>query len=470
MPNDTQLAGQQVAALLDAILSGFDRSDLRAMTRIELNEELDDIAGGDSLQDVGLSLIAWAERNGRVPELIAALGRSNPDNAQVQALLRNSAGWFTPAGQLIAAQPARQPARPAQAVKPAGSQPASGPPPAPASAHSGGSSKLLLPLLLAVLVVGALVAFSLLRSLGGPPQQAPAQGTAQLAAATAAPQPGPTLAPAAVAATAATTASAAEQRLAVSFPNQSWRVGDVEYQVLSADAARLNPQQTQLTLNLRKFNNGQDDAVPEADLVRLAAGDLAVEPQDWQEQCYFLLPRYAARDDCHLTFSINSGADAMTLKLKQDKAETSVPVQFSPAAPGSSPSATSTANPGGFTVTAPAGAFTQETLTYRIVSADAAPYDDTHTAVTFEITAANSATTDGPLLNVNMRLLEDDVPREPVDPAGRDCYSLVAAGATGACKVTFIVSSATQDLKLRFLPYNELPDLVVPIPLSRAAQ
>jgi hypothetical protein len=81
------LTGAQIAQLLDALLAAYPRrDDLRVMVRIELNENLDAIAGGDTLRGIAFSLIEWAQRTGRIDELIASARRGNPGNATLQAV------------------------------------------------------------------------------------------------------------------------------------------------------------------------------------------------------------------------------------------------------------------------------------------------------------------------------------------------------------------------------------------------
>ncbi|HHY56803.1 MAG TPA: hypothetical protein GYA08_15365 [Chloroflexi bacterium] len=80
------LAGSQIAQLLDALLAAYPRrDDLRMMVRVELNENLDAIAGGDTLRAVAFSLIEWAQRTGRTAELIAGARRGNPGNPALRA-------------------------------------------------------------------------------------------------------------------------------------------------------------------------------------------------------------------------------------------------------------------------------------------------------------------------------------------------------------------------------------------------
>ncbi|MFO7631049.1 MAG: effector-associated domain EAD1-containing protein, partial [Caldilinea sp.] len=79
------LTGSQISHLLEALLAAYPRlDDLRMMVRVELDENLDAIAGGGALRGVTFSLIEWANRSGRIDELIAGARLGNPGNARLQ--------------------------------------------------------------------------------------------------------------------------------------------------------------------------------------------------------------------------------------------------------------------------------------------------------------------------------------------------------------------------------------------------
>lgn len=87
------LTGSQIAQLLDALLDAYPRHDaLRMMVRVEMNENLDAIAGGGNLRGVAFSLIEWAISTGRIQELIAGARRATPGNARLQAFARSLSG------------------------------------------------------------------------------------------------------------------------------------------------------------------------------------------------------------------------------------------------------------------------------------------------------------------------------------------------------------------------------------------
>jgi hypothetical protein len=80
------LNGQQLLKLQNAILSGFNASDLEQLVRFELNERLDSlVATHGAFTNVVFELIQWAETRGRTAELIRALQRARPNNADIQA-------------------------------------------------------------------------------------------------------------------------------------------------------------------------------------------------------------------------------------------------------------------------------------------------------------------------------------------------------------------------------------------------
>ena len=68
MSNERKLSGQEIQELRDAIVSAFpDKGSLEMMVSIQLDENLDEIAGGNTLKEVVFNLIfKWAKPQGRV--------------------------------------------------------------------------------------------------------------------------------------------------------------------------------------------------------------------------------------------------------------------------------------------------------------------------------------------------------------------------------------------------------------------
>lgn len=94
MGDKHKLSGTQYADLQGALLSGYTRDDaLRAMVKISLDEELDQIAGGSNLKDVVFNLVAWADRNNRVADLLAGAVNDIPNNTKLRALARRAVDW-----------------------------------------------------------------------------------------------------------------------------------------------------------------------------------------------------------------------------------------------------------------------------------------------------------------------------------------------------------------------------------------
>lgn len=83
----TQLSGKQIGAFIDALLDAYPTRDtLRIMVRIELEESLDAITDGANQRVVVFNLITWAERSGRLDDLVAGAVKQNPGNPALRAL------------------------------------------------------------------------------------------------------------------------------------------------------------------------------------------------------------------------------------------------------------------------------------------------------------------------------------------------------------------------------------------------
>ena len=82
------------------------------MVRFQMDEQLNAIAGGDNLSRVVFDLIAWAERTGRIAELIGKAQAYNPGNARLAAFARSLPGIAVVEPSKVA--PQALPATPAQ--------------------------------------------------------------------------------------------------------------------------------------------------------------------------------------------------------------------------------------------------------------------------------------------------------------------------------------------------------------------
>ncbi len=90
------LSGQQVHQIQEALLSAFRTKDqLSIMVRVQLDANLDAIAGGESLRVVVFNLVGWAERHGRVADLIGGANAEVPGNPELQQLVQDASSWDT---------------------------------------------------------------------------------------------------------------------------------------------------------------------------------------------------------------------------------------------------------------------------------------------------------------------------------------------------------------------------------------
>jgi hypothetical protein len=82
-----RLTGPQFKQFHEALLAAFDQDSLTQMVRMEMGVNINSVAGGSNLSGVAFNLIDWAQRTGRLGELIAAAARSNTDNPEIKAFV-----------------------------------------------------------------------------------------------------------------------------------------------------------------------------------------------------------------------------------------------------------------------------------------------------------------------------------------------------------------------------------------------
>lgn len=87
------LLGTQHHELQSALLVAFNEADLRQLARQRLDANLDAVAGGRNTTEIVNNLIAWAEREGRVADLIRGALLQNPTNPQLQELAEAAKNW-----------------------------------------------------------------------------------------------------------------------------------------------------------------------------------------------------------------------------------------------------------------------------------------------------------------------------------------------------------------------------------------
>ena len=83
----TRLSGPQFKQFHEALLAAFDQESLTLMVRLEMGVNINSVAGGSNFSAVAFNLIDWAQRTGRLGELITAAARSNGDNPEIKAFV-----------------------------------------------------------------------------------------------------------------------------------------------------------------------------------------------------------------------------------------------------------------------------------------------------------------------------------------------------------------------------------------------
>ena len=93
-----KLSGKQIGQIQDALLDAFSTRDaLRMLATIELDENLDAIAGERILRVVAFNLVTWAAAEDCVLALIQGACRQNEGNATLQQLTQAADVPFAPA-------------------------------------------------------------------------------------------------------------------------------------------------------------------------------------------------------------------------------------------------------------------------------------------------------------------------------------------------------------------------------------
>lgn len=83
------MRGAVKAVVRDALLACFDAGELRQFAASGLGVDLDHVvAAGDDLTEQAWELVGWAERNGRLGDLVWAAGKARPAATEWQRLSR----------------------------------------------------------------------------------------------------------------------------------------------------------------------------------------------------------------------------------------------------------------------------------------------------------------------------------------------------------------------------------------------
>jgi hypothetical protein len=83
----SRLSGPQFKQFHEALLSAYDPATLAQMTTFELDINLSSVAGGSNLSAVTFNLIDWAQRTGRLNDLIRGALNGAPGNSALQAFV-----------------------------------------------------------------------------------------------------------------------------------------------------------------------------------------------------------------------------------------------------------------------------------------------------------------------------------------------------------------------------------------------
>jgi hypothetical protein len=80
VPEITRLSGPQYKALHAAMLGAYNAETLAGMAQFDLGVKLSHVAGGSDFSAVVFNFIDWAQRNGRLGDLLRAAAQlDNPD-------------------------------------------------------------------------------------------------------------------------------------------------------------------------------------------------------------------------------------------------------------------------------------------------------------------------------------------------------------------------------------------------------
>jgi len=83
----SRLDGRLLASLHTVLLGAYDHPELELLLRTQLNVRLDDISlNAQGMADVVTAVLAWAERRGRIPELLDALVADRPNRREFQRI------------------------------------------------------------------------------------------------------------------------------------------------------------------------------------------------------------------------------------------------------------------------------------------------------------------------------------------------------------------------------------------------
>lgn len=87
IPPLVMLSGKQYGDLQNSLVAAFDNETLPNMVKLCLEQDLTAIAGGSTRRAVAFNLIGWAQRTGKLTELISCAYEANPDSPELKAFV-----------------------------------------------------------------------------------------------------------------------------------------------------------------------------------------------------------------------------------------------------------------------------------------------------------------------------------------------------------------------------------------------
>src|SRR5262245_39475259 len=87
------ITGPQSKQLQSALLAAYNRDELRRVVKIGIEMDFDAVAPDKGLEAQVDALVAFADRQGRISDLIAEALRQNSTSPDLQALAEAAKGW-----------------------------------------------------------------------------------------------------------------------------------------------------------------------------------------------------------------------------------------------------------------------------------------------------------------------------------------------------------------------------------------
>lgn len=115
------MTGPETKQLVDAIVSAYSEDDLRMLMQFELGVSLDAVVGPGPLRTRVFEVVQYTERQGRTPDLVAAVVRDRPHREDIQLAYR---GYTTGVASATAAAGSVPPAAVRDYAKVFGDHPA----------------------------------------------------------------------------------------------------------------------------------------------------------------------------------------------------------------------------------------------------------------------------------------------------------------------------------------------------------